>query len=232
MNSEDTISDYIEELQTEGLPHGTIISWVKKKFGDTPEVRNALDRAAPPVKTPGPYPRLGPQPTPGLVTAYAEGMSSPQRRIILENSDDTVVSPEYFVGIVKPQDGRQYPGPEHDSPDTLPPLKPGYVRLLHRTSRKIAYAIKETGLNYGGQLMLGSTARGYSNINDIEWTIDDPRFRSGYIVVMDVPNDEWNSRVGGRRHITKNVRPPVRKPTTPVILPSVDQSNSDINDVW
>jgi hypothetical protein len=148
--------------------------------------------------------------------------SSPQRRLVENvydspNSDDTRVPPKFFVGIVKPG----------EDPGSLPPLKPDHVRLLHRTSPQLAEKIKVAGLDYGkyGPAGLHSTATAFSDASQIEWETTDPRFKNSYIVVMDLPMDEFNKRT---RQRSVGVRRPV--PSTPPVLPSPTAPVD--NDVW
>ena len=76
--------------------------------------------------------------------------------------------------------------------EDLPPLRDGYVRVVHLTSKNAAEEILKTGLNYKRHGMLQSTARAWSNEKDAEFSTTDPRFQGEHMVavVFDIPFEE------------------------------------------
>jgi len=85
-------------------------------------------------------------------------------------------------------DAEQVP-PSKPRPTGLPPLKPGYARVVHigRPGQEESF---KGGLDYSGVGMLQSTARAYSNENEAEYSSEDPRFKAGTAYVYDVPESE------------------------------------------
>lgn len=76
--------------------------------------------------------------------------------------------------------------------EDLPPLKEGYIRLVHLTNATAATEILKNGLDYSKYGMLQSTAQGWSNAADVQFSSDDPRFKGDWVVavVLDMPFDE------------------------------------------
>ncbi len=76
--------------------------------------------------------------------------------------------------------------------DMLPPLKDGYMRLVHLTSPAAAEDIVKSGLHYEKQGMISSTAEAWSHAEDVRIDTEDPRFAGATkAVVLDVPTDEF-----------------------------------------
>lgn len=77
--------------------------------------------------------------------------------------------------------------------EELPPLKEGYVRLVHLTQSANADKIMQTGLDYQKHGMIQSVARAWEKENEVEFTSNDPRFHGENIVavVMDMPHEEY-----------------------------------------
>ncbi len=75
----------------------------------------------------------------------------------------------------------------------LPPLLDDYVRVVHITSPQNAAKIIDNGLDYERQGMAMSSARAWSNPEDVQYGSTDPRFNilGQKVVVMDIPNNEW-----------------------------------------
>jgi hypothetical protein len=102
--------------------------------------------------------------------------------------------------------------------DELPPLKEGYVRIVHITNKEAVEKIIETGLNYSG--VLSSTSRAWFNEKDVEFSSDDLRFKGPdkVAVVIDMPMVEH------RRHenLTKS---PELVPSDYIVgvIPSVEE---------
>lgn len=76
--------------------------------------------------------------------------------------------------------------------EELPPLKEGHVRLVHITQPFYTQGIVESGLDYSKYGMVMSTARAYSNEDEIEYGMEDPRYSSPELkaVVLDLPAAE------------------------------------------
>ncbi len=79
-----------------------------------------------------------------------------------------------------------------DTIEDLPPLKEGYMRLVHITNSPRIQNILDTGLDYEKYAMVMSTAVGYSSAEQAEYSSEDPRFASpqAKAIVMDLPADE------------------------------------------
>ncbi|HEY9684344.1 MAG TPA: hypothetical protein V6C89_00230 [Drouetiella sp.] len=96
-------------------------------------------------------------------------------------------------GIVAPPGARHYPDLKLQdvlSPQELPPLRDGYLRIVHITNPESAKGIAENGLVYIGEL--GSTVRpfGPEAATDFRsFVLGDPRYNGGVAVTMDVPSD-------------------------------------------
>jgi len=75
----------------------------------------------------------------------------------------------------------------------LPKLQEGYVRVVHITKapQDIDY-IRKKGLNYEKYGLLSSTARWWGDENEVEYFLDDARFKGegAKAVVMDIPEKE------------------------------------------
>lgn len=76
--------------------------------------------------------------------------------------------------------------------EDLPPLKEGFMRVVHLTSASAAEEITASGLDYSKYGMLSSTARAWSNADDVEFSSTDPRFQGEHMVavVFDIPMAE------------------------------------------
>jgi hypothetical protein len=71
--------------------------------------------------------------------------------------------------------------------EDLPPLKTGYMRLVHLTSQQAAEQIVSTGLDYSAQGMVSSTAEAFST-ERINIETDDTRFNGATsAVIIDMP---------------------------------------------
>lgn len=77
-----------------------------------------------------------------------------------------------------------------DTLDKLPPIKPGYIRVVHGTAPQNVDKILEDGLDYSAQGMLMSTARVIDSNKPLDIGTDDVRFNNGEYVVMDIPATE------------------------------------------
>lgn len=75
----------------------------------------------------------------------------------------------------------------------LPPLKEGFVRLVHLTHPNFAKEIVETGLDYSKQGMIDSTARAYGDASQTEYSSQDPRFNYPDVkaVILDIPEGQY-----------------------------------------
>lgn len=76
--------------------------------------------------------------------------------------------------------------------EDLPPLKEGFMRVVHLTSASAAEEIAAAGLDYSKYGMLSSTARAWSNADKVEFSSTDPRFQGAHMVavVFDIPMAE------------------------------------------
>lgn len=78
--------------------------------------------------------------------------------------------------------------------ETLPPLKQGFVRLVHLTKARPDYVeeIIKNGLDYSRHGMLQSTARWWAEENQVQYSCSDSRFSGpgAKAIVMDVPAQE------------------------------------------
>ena len=75
----------------------------------------------------------------------------------------------------------------------LPELPDDSVRVIHLTHLNKIDEILSSGLSYKSQGMAMSTARAWSNVDQVQYSSDDPRFKGDDIraIVMDLTNDEW-----------------------------------------
>jgi len=74
-------------------------------------------------------------------------------------------------------------------PPGIPPLKPGFVRVVHFGRPGIEDSFRQ-GLDYSKQGILQSTAQAWSNESDVSYSADDPRFKYATAYVYDVPVDD------------------------------------------
>lgn len=72
----------------------------------------------------------------------------------------------------------------------LPPLRAGFVRVVHKGAPEIEESIRAKGLDYSKQGMLSSTARSWGRESDVEYGSTDPRFTNATAYVFDVPASE------------------------------------------
>ena len=70
----------------------------------------------------------------------------------------------------------------------LPPLKEGFVRLVHLTNKKSISEIIKSGLRYNGDL--STTARWWSNESNVELDSSDIRFMGISALVVDIPTQD------------------------------------------
>lgn len=91
---------------------------------------------------------------------------------------------------IEPQDQKERKIAE--TIEELPPLKAGYIRLVHITRPAFTQGIVDSGLDYSKYGMVMSTARAYSNAEETEYGMDDPRYSSPELkaVVLDLPIQE------------------------------------------
>lgn len=68
--------------------------------------------------------------------------------------------------------------------EELPPIPEGSLRGIHFTSPDKVMQIIGKGLDYSRQGMLMSTARLWSNTNEIEYSTDDKRFAEGSVDIV------------------------------------------------
>lgn len=74
-------------------------------------------------------------------------------------------------------------------PEGIPPLKPGYARVVHIGQPGNEESFKG-GLDYSKSGMLQSTSRAWSDESKVEYDSKDPRFSGGTAYVYDVPESE------------------------------------------
>lgn len=77
--------------------------------------------------------------------------------------------------------------------ENLPPLKEGFMRLVHITDPNTAQKIADSGLNYELQGMISSTARAFSKAEDVVLENEDRRFSfpGARAVIIDIPINEY-----------------------------------------
>lgn len=77
--------------------------------------------------------------------------------------------------------------------ENIPPLKEGFMRLVHITDPNTAQKIADFGLNYELQGMISSTARAFSKTEDVVLENEDRRFSfsCARAVIIDIPIDEF-----------------------------------------
>lgn len=84
--------------------------------------------------------------------------------------------------------------------EDLPELGEDSIRVVHITTGEQAEEILQKGLDYAKHGMAMSTARAWSNPDDVEYHSADPRFSGPGLkaVVLDMSNAEWklHNRVG------------------------------------
>lgn len=146
----------------------------------------------------------------------------------------STVHPRYFVGVIRPPQeklDRPLKSWEHETYETLPDLPEGHMRVLHRTHSDDAVdSIRSRGLHFGHQGMLSSTAISLSKPTPADYSIEDPRFKHGRTVVMDVPFDEHRKLT---RHNYRFAPPAKAGKSPPIQLPPPPPSSGDdSDDVW
>ena len=77
----------------------------------------------------------------------------------------------------------------------LPELGSDSVRAVHLTDEHNVEGILENGLDYSSQGMAMSTARAWSNPDEVQFSSTDPRFNNSGIraIVLDLSNAEWKA---------------------------------------
>ena len=79
------------------------------------------------------------------------------------------------------------------TPEELPDLPENFVRAVHITQPEMAEMVALQGLDYQRHGMAQSTARAWSNLNEVEFGSTDRRFSfpGAKAVVFDIPAEEW-----------------------------------------
>lgn len=92
----------------------------------------------------------------------------------------------------------------------LPPEKPGYVRLLHRTNPHNVPRILQAGLQYKGQGEIGMTTtignKSMAAGIDPERDLYDNRYAAASVILLDVPQNEYRS------HANMGMAPTIASP--------------------